>query len=453
VSDPRRTLPAVDALLTEPAVAALLARLPRSVVVRAIRETLEDARRAGGSALAGGWPSAVAARAARISTPSLARVVNATGVVLHTNLGRAVLADQAIEALARVAGGYTALEYDLEQGTRGSRSALCRDVLIELTGAEDALIVNNAAAALLLALSALARGAEAIVSRGELIEIGGQFRIPDILARSGATLVEVGTTNRTHADDYRRALGPATRLLLKVHRSNFRITGFTTEVSAAELAALAHHDGRAALYDLGSGLLIDLTPWGLSGEPGVGEALKSGVDVVVFSGDKLLGGPQAGIILGTRAAVASCRSDPLARAVRADKFTLAALEATLALYRDPAAARRDIPVLRMLTTQPDELRARAEALAGALPAGARARVVAGKSEVGGGAFAEAGLATFLVELLTDAPRTNELAARLRHADPPVIARIEEDHVALDPRTIFPSEEAAVVRAVAAALDA
>lgn len=453
MSDPRRTLPAVDALLTDPAVAALLAQLPRSVVVRAIRETLDDARRAGGSAPARGWPAAVAARAARITTPSLARVVNATGVVLHTNLGRAVLADQAIEALMRVAGGYTALEYDLEQGTRGSRSALCRDVLIELTGAEDALIVNNAAGALLLALSALARGGEAIVSRGELIEIGGQFRIPDILARSGATLVEVGTTNRTHADDYRRALGPATRLLLKVHRSNFRITGFTTEVGAAELAALAHHNGRAALYDLGSGLLIDLAPWGLSGEPGVGEALKSGVDVVVFSGDKLLGGPQAGIILGTRAAVASCRSDPLARAVRADKFTLAALEATLTLYRDPATARRDIPVLRMLTAQPDELRARAEALAGALPAGARAQVVPGRSEVGGGAFAEASLATFLVELLTDTPRTNELAARLRHADPPVIARIEEDHVALDPRTIFPSEEAAVVRAVAAALDA
>jgi L-seryl-tRNA(Ser) seleniumtransferase len=451
VKDPRRALPAVDALLAEPAIAALLARLPRSVVVRAIRDAVEAARQAGGSAPAQGWPDAVAIRAAHLAAPSPARVVNATGVVLHTNLGRAVLAERAVAALTRVASGYSALEYDLERGTRGSRSELCRDVLVELTGAEDALIVNNAAAALLLTLSALARGGEAIVSRGELIEIGGQFRIPDILARSGATLVEVGTTNRTHADDYRRAFGPATRLLLKVHRSNFRMTGFTTEVAANELAELAHHDGRPALYDLGSGLLFDLSPWGFTGEPGVREALGSGVDAVVFSGDKLLGGPQAGIILGTRAVVASCRSDPLARAVRADKFTLAALEATLSLYRDPDAARREIPVLQMLTIDQEELRVRADRLARALPASSGARVTAGSSEVGGGAFAENPLPTWLVQLRTDSPAPDALAARLRRADPPVIARIDAGHVALDPRTIFPVEEAAVVSAVAGAL--
>ena len=262
MSDPRRRLPAVDALLAEPPVAALLATHPRALVVRAVRDTVEAARADGGAAPPGGWTRAVVARAGRLATPALASVVNATGVVLHTNLGRAVLARRAADALARVAAGYTALEYDIGRGARGSRHLLCRDLLVELTGAEDALVVNNAAAALLLALSALARGGEAIVSRGELVEIGGQFRIPDILARSGATLVEVGTTNRTHPDDYARAIGAATRLVLKVHRSNFQVTGFTTEVSAAALAALARDRHVASLYDLGSGLL-SISPHGV----------------------------------------------------------------------------------------------------------------------------------------------------------------------------------------------
>jgi len=371
--------------------------------------------------------------------------------VLHTNLGRAVLARPAAAALARVAAGYVALEYDLHTGSRGLRHGLCRDLLVELTGAEDALVVNNAAAALLLALSALARGGEAIVSRGELVEIGGQFRIPDILARSGATLVEVGTTNRTHPDDYARAIGTATRLVLKVHRSNFQVTGFTTEVAATALAALARERQVASLYDLGSGLLFDLAPWGLTGEPGVRDAVASGVDAVVFSGDKLLGGPQAGILLGTAAVVAACRSDPLARALRADKFTLAALEATLALYRDPETARREIPVLRMLTADADELRRRADALAHALPAGARAQTVEGTSEVGGGSFPGTTLRTSLIRLDPAGLKPDELVARLRDGDPPVIARIEADHVVLDPRTILPGEEEAVVRATGVAL--
>src|SRR5213595_683869 len=275
---------------------------------------------------------------------------------------RAIASRAARDAMARIATGYSNLEYDLAQGTRGSRHALCRDLLVELTGAEDAIVVNNAAGALLVALSALARNGEAVVSRGELVEIGGAFRIPDIMARSGATLVEVGTTNRTHLRDYEGAVSDRTKLLLKVHRSNFQVTGFTAEVSAQEIAAVAHAHGAASLYDLGSGLLVDLSSWGLAGEPTVAEALASGVDAVVFSGDKLLGGPQAGILLGRRDAIAACRTDPLARAVRSDKFTLAALEATLALYRDPERARGEIPVLRMLTEDVAEIRRRAEAL-------------------------------------------------------------------------------------------
>ncbi len=452
MSDPRRKLPAVDALLAEPEIAPLFATHPRALVVRAVRDAVEAARTVGGAAPPGGWAPAVAAAAARLAAPSLTPVVNATGVVLHTNLGRAVLAPAAAAALARVAAGYAALEYDLGRGTRGSRHVLCRDLLVELTGAADALVVNNAAAALLLALSALARGGEAIVSRGELIEIGGQFRIPDILARSGATLVEVGTTNRTHRDDYERAIGEPTRLLLKVHRSNFQVTGFTAEVSATELASLARTHQRATLYDLGSGLLLDLAPWGLQGEPGVREAVASGVDAVVFSGDKLLGGPQAGILLGTKAVIAACRTDPIARAVRADKYTLAALEATLALYRDPETARREIPVLRMLTKGVEEIRQVGEALKQGVGDGAD--LIEGESEVGGGSFPGAKLATWLVRL---APNTQQLTpdsleARLRGGDPPIIARIEADHVVLDPRTILPGQEDAVVRAVRRALD-
>jgi L-seryl-tRNA(Ser) seleniumtransferase len=449
MTDPRRRLPAVDALLAEPEIAALAAAHPRGLLVRALRETLEVARAGGGEPPAEGWAAAVHERIARAAAPSLAPVINATGVVLHTNLGRAPLARAAIDALVRVAAGYSALEYDLGRGTRGSRHAHCRDLLVELTGAADALVVNNAAGALLLALSALARDGEAIVSRGELVEIGGAFRIPDVMARSGARLVEAGTTNRTHLRDYAGAVTHQTRLLLKVHRSNFQVTGFTADVPAAELAQLATASGAASLFDLGSGLLLDLSPWGLAGEPLVKEALASGVDLVIFSGDKLLGGPQAGIILGTKPAVEACRKDPLARAVRSDKLTLAALEATLALYRDPESARREIPVLRMLTESDVEIRRRGEALK--KDVGPGAELVEGESEVGGGSFPGAKLKTWLVRIETPSPDT--LVARLRDADPPIIARIAADRVVLDPRTIFPDQVATVARAVRAALDA
>ena len=437
MTDPRRKLPAVDALLEEPGVASLLAAHPRALVVRAVRETVDAARANGGTPPAEGWDAAVRRAVARRAAPSLAPLINATGVVLHTNLGRAPLAPAAIAALTNVASGYSALEYDLGRGARGSRHAHCRDLLVELTGAPDALVVNNAAGAVLLALSALARGGAAIVSRGELVEIGGAFRVPDIMARSGVTLVEVGTTNRTHPRDYERALTPESKILLKVHRSNFQVSGFTAEVPAAELAALAHARKVPFLYDLGSGLLLDLAA-----------AVASGADLITFSGDKLLGGPQAGILLGGEAAIAACRADPIARAVRADKLTLAALGATLALYRDPETARREIPVLRMLTEDLEGVKRRGEAL---LKGVRNAELVQGESEVGGGSFPGAKLPTWLVAIRHPAPDT--LAGRLRGAEPPVIARIVADRVVLDPRTILPDQIDATARAIGTALTA
>ena len=450
-ADPRRRLPAVEALLAEPDVAALLATHPRSLVLRAVRETIDAARADGGAVPPEGWGPAVRARAHRLAAPSLEPVINATGVVLHTNLGRAPLAPAAIAALRRIAGEYSNLEYDLARGTRGSRHALCRELLVELTGAEDALVVNNAAGALLLALSALARDGDAVVSRGELVEIGGAFRIPDIMARSGAKLVEVGATNRTHRKDYEGAIGPATRLLLKVHRSNFQVTGFTADVPPQEVAAIARAARVASLFDLGSGLLLDLSRWGLAGEPTVAEALASGVDAVAFSGDKLLGGPQAGILLGSKAAIEACRTDPLARAVRSDKFTLAALEATLALYRDPERARVEIPVLRMLTEGVEQIRRHAETLHEGV--GKDAEVIEGESEVGGGSFPGAKLQTWLVALHARHLTPDTLAERLRGGQPPIIARISDDRVVLDPRTVFPHQIEQLARAVRAALDA
>ena len=459
MSDPRRQLPSVDAVLAIADVAALTRRYPRSLVVRAAREEIEAARRRAVSEEQQGEPasdgsglaSAIARRVASLAAPSLVGVINATGVILHTNLGRAPLAHAAIEQMSRVARGYSALEYDLARGTRGQRHAHCRDLLVELTGADDAFVVNNAASALLLTLSAHAREAEVVVSRGELIEIGGSFRIPDILARSGARLVEVGTTNRTHESDYRKARTSDTRVFLKVHRSNFRVSGFTADVTAERLAALAHEQGAGAgvlsIYDLGSGLLLDLSRWTLAGEPTAREAVASGADLVVMSGDKLLGGPQAGIIVGRSAAVQACREDPLARAVRSDKLTLAALEATLALYRDVESARQEIPVLRMLTEDADGVRRRAESLRDAIRPAGTAEVVPSHAEVGGGAFPGAQLPTWVVAV--SGGGAADLMARLRANDPPIIARIEHDRVVLDARTIAAEEIAAVASAVSA----
>ena len=450
MTDPRRRLPSVDRLLREPSIVELEAHAPRNALVAAVREALEAARR-GRSGVPEDWVAEVRERLTTRTRASLRPVLNATGVVLHTNLGRAPLAPAALRAITGVAEGYSSLEYDLATGTRGHRAEHCRRLLAELSGAEDGLVVNNAAGALVLALNALAPGGRVLISRGELIEIGGSFRIPDILEKSGATLAEVGTTNRTHLDDYRRKL-EGSAAILTVHRSNFEQRGFVTTPLPAELVSLAREAGIPYVYDVGSGLLADLTPWGLSGEPRVQEAAASGADLVLFSGDKLLGGPQAGCLVGTGRAVAACRTNPLARALRTDKFTLAALEATLALYRDPAAAIQDIPVLAMLTLSIAELAARAARLAALLPPALSPTTTPGVSAVGGGAFPGTELPTTLVALDPGALGANGLALRLRLGEPAVIGRVEQDRVLLDPRTLPPErfEEvgAALERALA-----
>jgi L-seryl-tRNA(Ser) seleniumtransferase len=450
MGDRRRQLPSVDRLLLEPEIRALLQTAPRIAVVDAVRESLAAARsrRAGPPE---SWAVDVRERLSDRARSSLRPLLNATGVVLHTNLGRAPLAPEAVAAMAEVAAGYSNLEFDLDTGIRGSRSDHCREPLRAATGAEDALAVNNAAGALLLALGALAGGREVLISRGELIEIGGSFRIPDILVQSGARLREIGTTNRTHLGDYRQALARDVAAVLTVHRSNFEQRGFVTTPEYGDLAALCREAAVPYLVDVGSGLLADLSPWGLRGEPRVGDALDAGADLVLFSGDKLLGGPQAGCLVGSKTAVARCREHPIARAVRADKMTLAGLEATLALYRDPEAAIRAIPVLRMLTLQPEELERRAAGLAALCPRSLVPTLQRGESAVGGGSFPGVALPTTLVSLDAGDLGPDGLALRLRVGDPAVVARVAGDRVLLDPRTIPEESFSAVGAALAGAL--
>jgi len=472
MTDPRRRLPSVDRLLKDPAVAALAAGAPRTTLVRAVRSAIEGARATPDAAPAAddgaAWAAAVARALAAATRPTLRRAVNATGVVLHTNLGRAPLCAAALAAIRDTAHGYSTLEYDADLGRRGDRHVHCAGLVTELTGAPAAMVVNNAASALLLALATAAAGGDVVVSRGELIEIGGGFRIPEILEKSGARLVEVGTTNRTRLADYEKALkktagtearrhggtGKGTkppRAILKVHRSNFKIEGFVAEASLAELVVLGRRRKVPVIYDLGGGLMTDLSSEGLTGEPLLPEAARSGATAVVASGDKLLGGPQAGLLLGTAPFVARCRSNPLARAIRADKLTIAALAATLALYRDPAEARREIPALRMLTEPRSVLAARAQRLAAALPVAARAVVTATHAAVGGGAFPGVELASAGVALAPQHLSAAALAERLRLAPTPVIAVVAGGRVVLDVRTILPEDEPAVADAVGAAL--
>jgi len=438
----------VDRLLREPAVEDLLATAPRNAVVQAIRDTLASVRE-GRSGPPEDWGQAIRERLLEAGGRSLRPVLNATGVVLHTNLGRAPLCQAAIEAMTAVAAGYASLEYDLAAGARGHRADHCRQLLASVSGAEDGLAVNNAAGALVLALNALAAGRRVLISRGELIEIGGSFRIPDIMARSGAQLAEVGTTNRTHLRDYEAAAEGAAAILT-VHRSNFEQKGFVTSPDPADLAALARRLGIPYIHDVGSGLLADLSPWGLTGEPRVVDAVSAGADLVIFSGDKLLGGPQAGCIVGGAAAVRALRESPLARALRADKLTLAALEATLALYREPEMAIGEIPVLAMLTADPEDLRRRAAELAAVCPAALKPELAPGESAVGGGSFPGATLPTTLVALDPGALGANGLALRLRLGDPPLVARVEGGRLLLDPRTLDRVAPAVVGAALAAA---
>jgi L-seryl-tRNA(Ser) seleniumtransferase len=433
------------------AVQQLLDIAPRAAVLAAVRESLEAARtrRAGPPE---DWNEDIRERLARRTGPGLRPVLNATGVVLHTNLGRAPLADVATQAMVSVARGYSNLEFDLSSGTRGSRTDHCRSLLQLVTGAADGLVVNNAAGALLLALNAVADGGEVLISRGELIEIGGSFRIPDIMAKSGARLREVGTTNRTHLHDYERGLDSSVAAILTVHRSNFEQRGFVASPDPTKLAALAARAGIPYLYDVGSGLIADLSQWGLTGEPRVGEALAAGAGLVMFSGDKLLGGPQAGCIVGARDLIARCRGNPLARAIRADKLTLAGLAATLSLYQDEDDAVQSIPVLAMLTLSGSILTQRAERLAAMCPAEVSPRTHAGESAIGGGAFPGVVLPTTLVVLDAGSLGPDGLALRLRLGDPAVIARVAADRVVLDPRTIpegdFPTIAAAIQQALA-----
>jgi len=442
-----------------PSVEELAARLVEShgaahgLAVLAARDAIAARREAiasGSATGAEGIDEDAEGRLAAASRRRLRRVVNATGVIVHTNLGRAPLPDAAISALGEVARGYSNLEYDIEAGGRGSRHALLEGLLCELTGAEAALVVNNCAAAVLLAAAALAEGRDLVVSRGQLVEIGGSFRIPEVVAHSGARLVEVGTTNRTRLADYGRALGPDTGAILRAHQSNFRTVGFVEEVEIEALCELAAGAGVPVIDDLGSGALAERVPE-LAEEPPVRRSVTAGCAVSCFSGDKLLGGPQGGVMVGTAAAIDRCRSHPLARALRIDKLSLAALESTLLLYRDPATAAREIPVLRMLTAGDAELRARAGAMRDRIAAARiEARVIDATAKVGGGALP-------LLELegpvcaVDPAPLgLDELARRLRGSDPPVIARAREGWLLLDPRTLDDEEAGLAAAAVVGA---
>ncbi len=452
-----KNLPAVDE-----AVRALEADLelprPRWALVEATRQEIDALRRRildGEADAADIDPAAVLARAAGLLAPSLRPVINATGVVVHTNLGRAPLADEVLARVVSIASGYSNLEYDVGRRKRGSRHAHVAELLQHLTGAEDAVVVNNNAAAVLLSLSALAQGREVVISRGELIEIGGSFRIPDVMEASGAVLREVGTTNRTHLADYRGALNEQTALLMKAHQSNFAVVGFTAEVAPHDLVALGREAGVPSLFDLGSGSLLELDTLGLQPEMTVQGAVACGFDLVTFSGDKLLGGPQGGIIVGRAEAVARLRSHPLMRPLRPDKMTLTALEVTLEAYRDGWA--RELPVPAMIGAAPEVLRGRARRLRTRLGKACGEpwafEVLEVVSRVGGGALPTAAPPSWAVAVSHPQLSPDQVEARLRAATPPVVARIEQDRLLLDVRTVPDGQLALLTAAVADVLDA
>ncbi|NLC69828.1 MAG: L-seryl-tRNA(Sec) selenium transferase [Desulfuromonadaceae bacterium] len=448
-----KQLPAVDRLLEEPAIMTCLCQAPRQVVTDAIRDTLAEAReeimRTGHSGKGDELhPATLALKAVRLAEirlrPSLRRVVNATGTLIHTNLGRAPLSRAALQAVESVAISYSNLEYNLEAGERGKRHAHVEELLCRLTGAEAATVVNNNAGATLLALSAMAQGKEAVVSRGELVEIGGSFRMPEVMNAGGVIMREVGTTNKTHLRDFRQAIGPETALLLKVHTSNYRIVGFTEQVPSVDLVRLGREHHLPVMEDLGSGMLLDLSVYGLPREPTVRETVQAGIDILTFSGDKLLGGPQAGIILGRGEAVERIRRHPLARALRIDKMTLAGLEATLRHYLNPEEALREIPVLRMLAISPEQTRGRCEKLLAILRQEVaqplHAKIIPETSRVGGGALPLTELPGFAIAITPQGMSADRLAQRLRAAAPQVIGRIQEDRLLFNPRTLAEGEE-------------
>ncbi len=455
-----RLLPGVDHLLTLAAGDPAFADIPKSLLTDSMRRVLARYRN---TILAGDSPITKAditdaallaeiAKATRAAMAlNLARTINATGVVVHTNLGRSLLAQPAVDHILSISGRYSNLEYNLATGKRGSRYSLVEDLICEISGAEAAMVVNNNAAAVLLSLDTIARNREVIVSRGELVEIGGSFRIPDVMAKSGAILKEVGATNRTHPADYQRAITPETGLLLKVHASNFGMVGFTASVSLTDLVALGEKYGLPVMEDLGSGTFVDFSRYGLTKEPTVQESVAAGVDIVTFSGDKLLGGPQAGIIVGTKPIIDKIKQNPLTRALRIDKMTLAGLESTLRLYRDEKAAVAAIPTLRMLTCSMADIAARADALKSMIDATGDSRVSATlhdlPSRAGGGALPLLELPSRGVGITINGVTAAMLENRMRRQSPPIIGRIIDDLYLMDMRTVQPDELSEILFAI------
>jgi L-seryl-tRNA(Ser) seleniumtransferase len=439
-----RNLPSVEQLLQTQTAAELIARFGRPLTLAAIRGTLDEARARFKLNLEPALPSTELILAQAESTlsawtkPTLQPVINATGVILHTNLGRAPLSAAAIHAMDVVSRGYSNLEYDLEKGARGSRLLHAEAVLQKLSGAESALVVNNNASAVLLVLSALANKKQVIISRSQLVEIGGGFRVPDVMKQSGAKLMEVGTTNRVHLRDYENALQEGAALVMRAHPSNFKIVGFTEEPELKEIVHAAHQAGVFVVDDLGSGALLDTAKYGLAHEPTVQESLSAGVDIVCFSGDKLLGGPQAGIIVGKKALIDKIKKHPLARAVRADKVCLAGITATLLHYLKDDA-EREIPIWKMMSLTLKQVKGRAEAWENELGQG---DVVEGESTVGGGSLPGESFKTYLLSLEVKSP--DKFLKKLRKQHPPIIARTENDRVLLDPRTVLPEQEGALL---------
>ncbi len=464
-----RAIPGVDRLAADTALDPWRAQLPAGVINNAARSAIDDCRatllRQPGGAEAPAVPAdadtmyaglveAVAARLAQLARLPLSSAINATGILIHTGLGRSPLATVAVEALADVAGRYAPVELDMATGGRGQRNNIVRTLLTELTGAESAIVVNNTAAAMLHVLSVVGQGKNVLLSRGEMVEIGGSFRMPDVMAAAGVTLREVGTTNKTRLSDYADHTDDQTAGYLKVHPSNYRIEGFTQSVEIEELCALGRERGVAVIDDVGSGAMFDYAPWGLHHEPVVRRSVQAGADLVCFSGDKLLGGPQAGIIVGRKHWVDRCEKHPLMRALRVDKLTLAALGATLQLHRDPKMAAEHIPVLRALTTPIDALRRRAQAMADqllALDGVAEASVAEAEAYMGGGSNPAQAVPSIAVRMRADTVGEDELAARLRTGRVPVLPRVADGVLWLDLRTIFPEQDAAVVQTVQDAL--
>jgi L-seryl-tRNA(Ser) seleniumtransferase len=453
-------LPQVNECLNSSYGQKWLAIYPRAIILRAIREVIETKRRA---ILKGKTPEVsieaispeIESMIKKHSSYKLRPLINATGVVIHTNLGRALLSDKAIENVVTLAGSYSNLEYEISAGRRGKRYSHIKDIIMELTGAEDAVVVNNNAAAVLVCLDTFAKGKEVIVSRGELVEIGGSFRIPEVMQASGAILREVGTTNKTHLHDYLNAICGNTALLLKVHQSNYKVIGFTKEVPINDLVKLGREYKIPVMTDLGSGCMINLEKFGILGEPTVQDVVKQGADLVTFSGDKLLGGPQAGIILGRKEFIQKIQKNPMLRAIRIDKMALAALEATFMQYLDEEKALQDIPTLRMLTESQEAIKKRAKKIFNTLKKvisnHAELKILPDQSRAGGGSLPETDLPTFVVSIKPLNISVNVLEDRLRAGEPPVITRIKEDVLLIDPRTVQDKEIKILVNCIISAL--